>query len=159
MRSSSSGFREGDQIDADKLEVYAGTVLEIGEAPAILVDLSCRVDENLIRQLTERVAAATFTVITAENPYGVPAHDGDARTRRLRRILDREHLPWVPALGRNAAGSHREQGFAVPGAMKPVLNLARTFEQDAVFRFESRSFWLIAVRSGHMYQLTLNQSS
>lgn len=141
-------------VDGDRLGLYAATVLEIGGDQPITVDLR-RPLSAALRSRMEDELADRFTIITAENPLGSTASDNHTRTRRLSGALRDEQLSFVPALGRNPSGTHRENGFAVMGEMEPVMELARAFQQDAVFRFEHGRFMLVEVATGRSLPLPL----
>lgn len=61
--------------------------------------------------------ALPIAIITASNPYGIPADAKDNRraNQALRAALEHRGLPWLPASGRAQRGDWVEHGFAVSG--------------------------------------------
>lgn len=139
-------------MDRRKRERYAATILELGGSEGIEIDLRQPPDRFDVPRIRSAAGADTFTVVTAENPRGNvrPAAENAAATRELRGLLEGEGIPIVAAVGRDPdpRSGHREMGFAVPGALEPVVELARRFQQDAVFRFDGDRFLLVDTRDG-----------
>lgn len=145
-------------VEPRKVARYAATILELGDDDPLEIDLrrpAAELDSGAIR---DAAGARAFTVITAENPGGrARAPDENARaTAGLRRRLEGEGLRFVSAAGRDPDSDHREEGFAVAGALEPMLGLARRLDQDAVFRFDGERFLLIDARDGTTVSLPLN---
>ena len=141
-----------------KIRRYATTVLEIGDGP-LEVDLRedlARGDAARVRQVA---GAAEFTVITADNPRGQvrPESENQRERRALRQALERRGLTFVPVLGRDPEGPHREPGFGVSGGLEAVVELALRFGQDGLFRFDGERFWLVSSATGAAYPLPLQE--
>ena len=152
------GQMSSGELGPDKVQRYASTVLEIGNGPDVVVDLRRRLSSAEMAAL-EHVCSEPFTVITAENPLGQdqPAKANARATARLRASLEAAGLSFVAATGRDPADTHREAGFAVTGALEPVLELALEFGQDAVFRYERNGFLLVESATGRRHVLPLEK--
>lgn len=142
-------------LPREKVQRYATTVLEIGRAPALRVDLRERLTEPEVAAVQEAAGAAGFTVITAANPGGLQRSEQENRRARqaLRKELEAVGTPFVPVLGRDPEGTHREEGFGVAGRLEPVLELARRFGQDGLFRFQEGRFLLVETATGRTWPL------
>lgn len=144
-------------MDRRKRARYAATILELGGGDGIDVDLRQPADSLDIPRIRAVVGASAFTVITAENPRGEARTDREnaAATEELRGLLGRLGRPSVPAAGRDPDphSGHREEGFAVPGPLEPILEIARRFQQDAVFHFDGARFLLVDASDGQITPL------
>lgn len=142
-------------MDRRKHARYAATILELGADDVLEIDLRRPTRDHDPHRIRAAAGASAFTVITAENPGGSerPADENAAVTAALRRLLEREGHHFVPAAGRDPDSDHREEGFAVAGALDPMLDLARRLLQDAVFRFDGETFLLVEASDGRAYPL------
>ena len=143
-----------------KIRRYATTVLEIGDG-SLEVDLREDLAQADAVRVRRAVGAAEFTVITADNPGGKarPESENQRARRALRQALERQGLPFVPVLGRDPEGTHRERGFGVNGGIEPVVELALRFGQDGLFRFDGERFWLVSSATGAAYPLPLEEGA
>jgi hypothetical protein len=97
-----------------------------------------------------------FAILTAENPGGENADDEPApaeaaredarnerRTQTLEEDLDRRDIPWVRVDGVAPDGSYRERCVAAVMSRHDAADLARRFDQLALFWFDGSAFWLL----------------
>jgi Protein of unknown function (DUF3293) len=126
---------------------YANTRLLIGRAPQIKVDLHQSVSDDLRHLLTNLGLGATFAIVTPFDPRGVraPARENQARYLRMRRLLRSRDLKFVMADGESPDSTHRERGFALAMRRSDAAELAREFEQLALYWFDGKAFWIDGV--------------
>lgn len=151
----SADRKDPPPLDATKRQRYANTVLELGGSP-LVVDLRRPISAARANEVRRTAGGAELTVVTAENPRGQvrSAEENAAATASLRRALEAGGYRFVPCTGRDPEDTHRESGFAVAGSLGPALALARSFGQDAVFRFEDGAFLLVEL-AGARHRLPL----
>ena len=147
-----------DPLAPDKIRLYAATVLEIGDPPALEVDLRRALGPEDAERVRSTVGAPEFTVITAANPGGAarPEAENQRANQALRRALEEEELHYNAVLGRDPDDTHREPGYGVAGPVGPAIRLARRFGQDGLFRFDGRRFLLIDTVTGAEHPLPLD---
>jgi hypothetical protein len=126
-----------DEPDLASLEqVYAATLIEIHwpDRP-----------HQVVEPRPEGVTDGEFPggvdhihIITAFNPRSrlLRRSENEERNRLLRDDLDREGLRYVEAVGRSPDSSWSEESFAVvDAAPEQILDLARRYQQNAVFEW------------------------
>lgn len=85
--------------------------------------------------------------VTADNPQGrqVPDAENVAARSRLAAALDDQGLRWVPALGGDPDGDHREPGAVILGIDVAVAaRLGARFDQAAVYVWTAAALHLVA---------------
>lgn len=122
-------------------ERYRQTSIEVGTAPRRHV---IKVDPDL----AATPGKATW-IVSAANPGGraLPEAENAARTAALRASIRQKRLRCEPALGRDAAGTWREECLVIHGADAHVaLLLGRAFHQDAVLQVQGKRAALVPCR-------------
>ncbi len=87
-------------------------------------------------------------VITACNPRSEVLDEAENRQRMdtLARQIDRRRWKRFTAVGHDGVGRWREPSFAVVGApLAEVLELARSFSQNAIYEWGERTWRIVAV--------------
>jgi hypothetical protein len=130
--------------DDEPWGAYASTILWIGHAPRIKVDLREPIAHDLRRLLTNLGLGATFAVVTPFDPHGarVSAEENEARYLRTQLLLASRNLLFVPADGESPDAAHRERGFAIAMERSDAAVLARELEQLALYWFDGEAFWI-----------------
>ncbi len=127
---------------------YPETVLTFPELD-LLVDLRNPLSPALRERLRNAGLGGPFGVVTACNPLGTPLDP--SANRRLTVLLATRIASSHPAARRADGGSpdgtHQEAGWAIPGSLEQVRQLAATFLQNAVFWFDGTQFTIVPVHA------------
>jgi hypothetical protein len=85
-------------------------------------------------------------IVTAWNPgvgevggQVLPVAENEARDARLRRRLEAAGLEHVRIVGRSPSGDHAEASWLVAAPPPVILELGRTFGQDAVYLVDAEA--------------------
>lgn len=91
---------------------------------------------------------AAFWVITAWNPKGMDADEGDniGADNALRQLLAKRKLLHFRVIGTSSDEQHAEPGWGVVCEEATAIALGNAFKQEAVFRFTSREITLVPCR-------------
>lgn len=122
--------------DDDKWEQYEEALVSVFDENDTVIWASER--GGLIDDVADR--SAPEWVITAHNPRGVVQDDAEnaEANKRLRIELERRGIPMLRAVGESPTTPgephHQEASFAVDCSDEEIFELARLFDQDAVFR-------------------------
>lgn len=86
-----------------------------------------------------------FGVMTAENPYGRPADPGENARRRDRLLAELRAAGESPIRvdGVSPDRRHREIGVALRWPREAVVELARRWEQSAIYWFDGHDMWVV----------------
>lgn len=136
-------------------EDYLDTVLHY---PSDLrVDLRAPFGPGDHEKLAKVVPFSPFAVVTAANPGGhsAGAKKNERRHARLIEELSRAGTEWVPVQGCSPDGVHCEESVCVDLPRQDAADLARGFDQDAIFWYDGREFWLVDARPGEEWDLRL----
>jgi len=128
------------------LSVFSQTLLFFS-ANDLTVDLRRPVSPATLEQLENIGLGQDFCVITAHNPFGrtITAEENKELHEQLAARLAKLECLHTPCVGMNPERIHREDGFAVRLALPDAVELARAFEQLALFQFDGESFWSVPV--------------
>ena len=140
----------------EKLRDYASTLLEFAGPPPLRLDLRRPMTDGDRAALRALGVASAFAVLTAENPGGEHAEEEAAppdaqreearNQRRTARLLDHLGRIGAPALRVDsvaATGGFRERCVATPATQAERVELARRFDQVALFWYDGGQFWLL----------------
>ena len=77
----------------------------------------------------------SFGIVTAWNPDGELAEEAanDAANARLAAELCQRGLPFFPVTGGSPDFLHAEPSYGIFAEQETILNLGRTYKQEAVF--------------------------
>lgn len=124
---------------------YAETILVFpGSAPGE-VPLSKPIGEEGRAVFAAAGLPGAFGVLTAENPYGRPA-DPTENVRRREQLLDELRAAGaspVQVEGVSPDRRHREIGVALRWPRDAVVELARRWEQSAIYWFDGQDMWVV----------------
>jgi len=128
-------------------DAYPATVIEIGEQPALNIDLRRRLGAELRLTLGRLGLGASFAIVTACNPCGreLSAEENARRSRRLREHVAAAQIVSLRADGVSPDGTHREQGLALAIDRTAAIEIAALYEQSAIFWFDGVRFQILPV--------------
>ena len=126
-------------------EGYGETILEVHGAVRGEVDLSRPIDVRALALFAGAGLAGTFGILTPENPLGRPATPASNAERRacLRAYLEGMRMTAVRIDGLSPDRRHREIGVAIRRPMAEVVELARRWDQSAIYWFDGRAMWVV----------------
>ena len=86
-----------------------------------------------------------FGVMTAENPFGRPADPAENARRRERLSAELRAAGASPVRveGVSPDRQHREIGVGLRWSCDAVIELARRWEQSAIYWFDGRDMWVV----------------
>lgn len=116
-----------EEISAELLAKYGETVIEI------FLD-----GKTLSHQELHATWKCDFYMITAANPYSriLTDEENKARNQSLRAELSNFSDLILPAIGRDPSSNWSEHGWVLPSQdASPLIDLARKFQQNAIFKF------------------------
>ena len=124
---------------------YGDTLIELFEDGSVVLDVRKPIPADQRQALASSVLGSEFAILTAFNPHGRDhsAADNAARDRRLRDELTARGLTWVCADGWSPDRSHREPGVAVVVDRVTARQVARAYEQSAIYWYERGVLWLV----------------
>ncbi|HRP07221.1 MAG TPA: DUF3293 domain-containing protein [Gemmatimonadales bacterium] len=124
---------------------YADAILVFHTVPPFEIDLSRPISPDRRALLAGAGLGGEFGLVTAENPRGRAATPD--RNRRLRAAFDAELSRHggarlrVDGLSRDRR--HCEIGVALDWPKQSVVELARRWEQSAIYWFDGAVMWVI----------------
>jgi len=138
-----------DQVDPD-WHRYPDTVLHFRTTPAARVDLRQPVGQDCVAAINQVGLSGAFAVLTAHNPRG---ENKDERLNaelaaRLDRELESLGVPFFHVDACSPDNSHCERSVAVSLERETATQLARRFEQVAIFWFDGGKFWIVGALVG-----------
>ena len=122
---------------------YPETVLYFeGEAP-VMVDLRVEVS-SAVRNGLQALGLAEFAVLTAFNPRGVDISDEENQRRmsQLEAELESVGESFVRLDACSPDKSHCECSVALNASRERAIDIAKRWEQVAIFWFDGGSFWI-----------------
>lgn len=124
---------------------YGDTLIELFDDGSVVLDVREPIPQHKRQVLAASVLGRQFAVLTAFNPHGRDhtAADNEERDRRLRADLTARGLTWVCADGWSPDRSHREPGVAVVVDRTTAQQIAREYEQSAIYWYDDGVIWLV----------------
>ena len=124
---------------------YGDTLLELFDDGSLVLDVREPIPRHKQQALASSELGRQFAVLTAFNPHGRDhsAADNEERDRRLRAELTSRGLTWVCADGWAPDRSHREPGVAVVVDQATAQQIARAYEQSAIYWYDDGVIWLV----------------
>lgn len=125
---------------------YSETVLIFAGEPEMVIDLRAPVLPAAKQALEAIGLNSPFAVLTSFNPHGKNLTDAenDRRFSALEAELDRLALKYVVLAGCSPDRAHCERSVAVCMERPEALDIARHWEQLAIFWFDMEMFWIYA---------------
>lgn len=124
---------------------YAETILVVHGSSPIEVPLSKPIGAHGRAAFQAAGLPGCFGLVTPENPFGRPMTPEENATRRAEFVAELAALGEVPVRvdGLSPDRSHREIGVALGWPLESVLQLARRWEQSAIYWFDGEAMWVI----------------
>jgi len=128
---------------------FPNTVLHFRSDPPLDVDLRAPVTRDCKKRLLSLGLEQTFGVITAQDPGGTrhSSEQNATLAMNLQHALDAAGTPYVLLDACNHDRSHCEVSVAVSLPRAQVTEIARGYDQLAIFWFDSHRFWIVPVLS------------
>jgi hypothetical protein len=123
---------------------YAETVLIFATDPEIFVDLRAALPPRVREGLRAIGVDGRFAVLTAYNPRGENFSDADnnQRSAQLESELRSSGHEFVGVDACSPDRSHCECSVALQAPLAQAVEIARRYEQLAVFWFDGAEFWI-----------------
>jgi hypothetical protein len=132
---------------------YPETVLIFDGDPQVFIDLREPVPPATRNALTVLGLGEPFSILTAFNPRGqdISPEENDRRMKQLEAELTSSDDEFVRVDACSPDKSHCECSVAIKGDMKRALDIARRWEQIAIFWWDGSRFWIQgAITDGHL---------
>ncbi|HWG33707.1 MAG TPA: DUF3293 domain-containing protein [Gemmatimonadaceae bacterium] len=128
---------------------FPETILQFRSTPAITIDLRTAVDRRVRAALREIGFEQPFGIITAQDPMGVPQLPAvnDARAASLLKVTAGLSVTQVRVDACSPDESHCERSIAIALDQRSAIDIARRYEQLAIFWFDGDAFWIVPVCS------------
>lgn len=135
-----------DQLDPD-WHKYPDTVLRFRSDPVVRVDLREPVTRDALTTMRGIGLTGPFAVLTAHDPRGQDEQPGvnESRAARLDAKLVSLGATFLHVDACSPDGSHCEASVAAMIEREAATDLAREFEQVAIFWFDGEKFWIVGV--------------
>ena len=90
-----------------------------------------------------------FSIVTSYNPMDEPHSESanKAADTHLKAILHERQFAPFRAIGCSPDGSHSEPGWAFVSSLEDAVNIARSFNQRALWRIEMGKLYLVDCRN------------
>jgi len=123
---------------------YPETVLHFSGEPPVMIDLRVEVTPTLRKGLAALGLAGEFAVVTAFNPRGVDSseEENEGRMRELEAELESAGERFVRLDACSPDKSHCECSVAIETARERAIDIAKRFEQVAIFWYDGARFWI-----------------
>jgi hypothetical protein len=123
---------------------YPETVLHFSGERPVMIDLRMEVTPALRRGLEALGLAGEFAVLTAFNPRGVDSSDEENKRRmaELEAELQSVGERFVRLDACSPDKSHCECSVALQADRERAIDIARRFEQVAIFWYNGSKFWI-----------------
>jgi len=131
------------QID-EKWSSYPETVLYFAGDPEVMVDLRVAVSPRARRGLADMGLDGEFAILTAFNPHAevFGAAENNRRMKELEAELAGSGDRFVRVDACSPDRSHCESSIALAGDFGHAIEIARNWEQVAIFWFDGSCFWI-----------------
>ena len=123
---------------------YPETVLHFSGDPEIMVDLRIPVEPAVRNGLKAAGLAQEFAVLTAFNPRGkdIGEDENNRRLKELEAELDSSGDSFVRVDACSPDRSHCECSVAMQTSFERAIDIAKRWEQIAIFWWDGSSFWI-----------------
>ena len=120
---------------------YPETVLHF---PGVMVDLRVPVEPTVRNSFRALGLGGEFGILTAFNPNGVTIgnEENDRRMKELEAELTSLGVSFVRLDACSPDKSHCECSVALEMEFERVIDIAKRWEQVAIFWFDGASFWI-----------------
>jgi len=141
---------------------YPETVLFFAGETEVMVDLRVGVSPAVRGGLARLGLGEPFGVMTAFNPGGVDISDAEneRRMKELEAELESSGDAFVRVDACSPDRSHCECSVALKGTLDRVIDMAKRWEQLAIFWFDGSGFWIYgAIEPIRPIKLPVDQDS
>lgn len=123
---------------------YPETVLHFPGEPPVMVDLRVPLESSIRNSFAALGLGKEFGILTAFNPRGVTIDDAenDRRMKELEAELRSVGYRFVRLDACSPDKSHCECSVALSESLDVVIDIARRWEQIAIFWYDGSSFWI-----------------
>ena len=123
---------------------YPETVLVFAGEPEIMIDLREPVPPATKNALTAIGLGEPFSVLTSYNPRGetLDARENDRRFKELTAELTSARVEFVVMDACSPDRSHCEVSVVIKGDRNAALDIAKRWQQVAIFWYDSDRFWI-----------------
>jgi hypothetical protein len=123
---------------------YPETVLYFAGDPEVMVDLRVAVTGPVRRGLGGLGLNAEFAILTAFNPRGMDIGEGEnlQRMKELEAELESSGDSFVRVDACSPDRSHCECSVAIQSSFDRAIDIAKRWEQVAIFWWDGSSFWI-----------------
>ena len=138
------GSRMTDEPKKEAWSRYPETVLVFAGEPEMMIDLREPVPPATKNVLKAIGLGEPFSILTSYNPRGemLDASENDRRFKELTAELRSAGLEFVVIDACSPDRSHGERSVAIKGDRDVAIDLAKRWEQVAIFWFDSERFWI-----------------
>jgi len=126
---------------------YPETVLRFSTQPVVEIDLREIPSKGALAQLRAVGFEDPFAVLTAFDPHGenLSREENEKRRRDLDQRLTEEGYKFAHVDACSPDRSHCECSVAVVMPQEKAIDIARELGQVAIFWFDGKRFWILAV--------------
>ena len=123
---------------------YPETVLYFAGEPEIMVDLRVKVSPAVRKGLAGAGLDREFAILTAFNPRGVDIgeEENSRRMKELEAELESSGDSFVRVDACSPDRSHCECSVAIKSDFRRSIDIAKRWEQIAIFWWDGASFWI-----------------
>ena len=124
---------------------YSDIILQLRRDRSLVIDLRRPITTAQQAVLEATGLGKQFAIVTAHNPRGQPAsaHQNEVLEGQLQQSIATTGVKWVHADGVSPDGRHRESGVAVRMPCRRAREIAREFNQSALFWYSHGAMWLV----------------
>lgn len=133
-----------DEPKKEAWSSYPETVLVFAGEPEMMIDLREPVPPATRKALKAIGLGEPFSVLTSFNPRGetLDASENDRRFKELTADLRSAGLEFVVIDACSPDRSHCERSVLVKGDRGAAIDIAKRWEQVAIFWFDGGKFWI-----------------
>lgn len=134
---------KGKTLD-ERWSSYPETVLHFSGEPPVMVDLRVPLETSVRQSFNALGLSGEFGVLTAFNPRGetINENENDRRMRELEAELTSLGVSFVRIDACSPDKSHCECSVALSLGLNEIIDIAKRWEQVAIFWFDGASFWI-----------------
>ncbi len=137
---------ERETPENESWSTYSETVLIFAGEPEMMIDLREPILPAIKNALEDIGLDSPFAILTSFNPLGknLTSAENDRRFRELEAELDAAGLEYSVIDACSPDRTHCERSVAVYMDRNAALDIARRWEQLAIFWFDMETFWIYA---------------
>lgn len=139
-------MKSPEELDPDWAR-YPETILSFEGPPSLEIDLRDVISADIQMGIRRLGFPATFAVMTAHDPRGrdVTAEENARLQTALECDLTESQFAFIRVDACSPDRSHCECSVAVNVEQGVAVDIARRYEQVAIFWYDGKAFWLLGV--------------